>query len=539
MFSVKNRQETLQKLQSETFDILVIGGGITGVGIALDAIGRGLKVALIEKQDFAAGTSSRSTKLIHGGLRYLKQLEFGLVREVGHERKIVYRNAPHIVEPERMLLPITEDGSFGKSSASLGIYAYDWLVGVKSSERRVVLNKENTFSREPILKKKGLEAGVVYWEYRTDDARLVTEIAKTAASDGALLVNYVQFDSFVHTDDAISGVLAIDLKTDNSMEIRARKTINAAGPWVDDIRKNDEEVKDKRLHLTKGVHLVFDHTRLPLKQSIYFDVSDGRMVFAIPRSEATYVGTTDTNYDGQKERPNITKDDVEYILSAANEAFEIEPLTQSDIRSSWAGLRPLIHEDGKSPSELSRKDEIFMSDQGLISIAGGKLTGYRKMAERTVDIALKQLHDEFNTPRAASKTHGRKLAGGGFHSYRAFLSDLGETPYSNKHIYDLYHRFGSNTFEILKLVNPNEKNADLALLLAELEYAVNEEMVTDLSDFLIRRTGRLYFEKALADKYAQVLNDQLAKLAGLSQNDAKKSLQTYLKESADVLSFTD
>jgi glycerol-3-phosphate dehydrogenase len=263
------------------------------------------------------------------------------------------------------------------------------------------------------------------------------------------------------------------------------------------------------------------------------------MVFAIPRSEATYVGTTDTNYDGQKERPNITKDDVEYILSAANEAFEIEPLTQSDIRSSWAGLRPLIHEDGKSPSELSRKDEIFMSDQGLISIAGGKLTGYRKMAERTVDIALKQLHDEFGTPRAASKTHGRKLAGGGFHSYRAFLSDLGETPYSNKHIYDLYHRFGSNTFEILKLVNPNEKNADLALLLAELEYAVNEEMVTDLSDFLIRRTGRLYFEKALADKYAQVLNDQLAKLAGLSQNDAKKSLQTYLKESADVLSFTD
>lgn len=538
MFSVKNRPEILEKLQSETFDILVIGGGITGVGIALDAIGRGLKVALIEKQDFAAGTSSRSTKLIHGGLRYLKQLEFGLVREVGHERKIVYRNAPHIVEPERMLLPITEDGSFGKSSASVGIYAYDWLVGVKSSERRVVLNKEKSLSREPLLKKKGLEAGVVYWEYRTDDARLVAEVAKTAASDGALLLNYCQFDSFVYTDNVVSGVHSTDLRTDNSFEIKARKTINAAGPWVDDVRVSDEEIKGKRLHLTKGVHLVFDHSRLPLKQSVYFDVSDGRMVFAIPRGEATYVGTTDTNYDGQMERPNITKEDVEYILNAANDVFEIEPLTKSDIRSSWAGLRPLIHEDGKSPSELSRKDEIFISDRGLISIAGGKLTGYRKMAERTVDLALKQLHDEFNVPRAASKTHGRKLAGGKFHSYRAFLSDLGETPYSDKHIYNLYHRFGSNTFEILKLVDNTEKDVDLALLLAELQYAVSEEMVTDLSDFLIRRTGRLYFEKEVADKYAERLNDRLTQLAGLTKKDAEKSLQTYLKESADVLSFT-
>lgn len=539
MFSAKNRPEIIEKLQSETFDILVIGGGITGVGIALDAAGRSLKVALVEKQDFAAGTSSRSTKLIHGGLRYLKQLEFGLVREVGHERKTVYHNAPHLVEPERMLLPIVKGGSFGKASASLGIYTYDWLIGVNSNERRVVLDRESSLKHEPLLKKDGLEASVVYWEYRTDDARLVAEVAKTAVSDGALLLNYCQFQSFNYAEDHISGAAVKCIKTNVEFNISARKTINAAGPWVDEVRTNDEEISGKRLHLTKGVHLVFDHERLPLKQSVYFDVEDGRMIFAIPRNGATYVGTTDTNYSGPMERPSVTLEDVEYILKAANAAFDTKPLTKEDIQSSWAGLRPLIHEDGKSPSELSRKDEIFISNRGLISIAGGKLTGYRKMAERTVDLALKQLHHEFEVPRSASRSNSRKLTGGGFHSYRAFLAELGETIYSDKEIYDLYHRFGSNTFEILKLVDTTEKDTTKALLLAELAYCAKHEMITDLSDFLIRRTGRLYFEKALADKYAVELNEGLAVLLNLSIEDSDKSLQTYMAESEGVLSFTN
>ncbi|MFM1876646.1 MAG: hypothetical protein RL266_2383, partial [Bacteroidota bacterium] len=391
MFSAKNRSEIISKLQNETFDLLIIGGGITGVGMALDAAGRKLKVALVEKQDFAAGTSSRSTKLIHGGLRYLKQLEFNLVREVGHERKTVYHNAPHLVIPEKMLLPITEGGSFGKASASLGIYTYDWLAGVKRSERRAVLDRKETMEREPLLKKDGLEAGVLYWEYRSDDARLVIEVAKTAAEDGALLLNYCLFKEFIYENEHISGGDMVDLKSGTNFRIKAKRTINAAGPWVDDVRSKDETVRGKRLHLTKGVHLVFDHQRFPLRQAVYFDVPDGRMIFAIPRDNATYVGTTDTDYCDSMERPYVTQQDVDYILSATNNAFDIEPLTQADIRSTWAGLRPLIHEDGKSPSELSRKDEIFISQHGLISIAGGKLTGYRKMAERTVDLALRQL----------------------------------------------------------------------------------------------------------------------------------------------------
>lgn len=538
MFSAKNRLTTLEKLQSETFDILVIGGGITGVGIALDAAGRGLKVALIEKQDFAAGTSSRSTKLIHGGLRYLKQLEFGLVREVGQERRTVYHNAPHLVIPERMLLPIVQGGSFGKSSASLGIFAYDWLIGVKNSERRVVLDKTKTLNLEPVLAKKGLDAGVVYWEYRTDDARLVIEVAKTANEDGAQLLNYCRFDEFIYANDTIVGAKATDLKSDVSINIKAKKVVNAAGPWVDEVRSNDEKISGKRLHLTKGVHLVFDHERLPLKQSVYFDVADGRMIFAIPRDGATYVGTTDTNYDANMERPAVSEQDVEYILNAANDAFDIDTLTKADIRSSWSGLRPLIHEDGKAPSELSRKDEIFISDRGLISIAGGKLTGYRKMAERTVDLAVKQLHDEQGLTRVASRSNHRKLTGGVFHSYRAFRVELGETVYSDEQIHALYHRYGSNTIQILQLVDESESDFDLRLLKAELQYSVDHESVIELSDFLIRRTGRLYFEKVIADKYAEQLNLLLTALIGLSQKDTEKSLATYLNESEDVLSFT-
>ncbi len=539
MFSSKNRSKTIQELQNETFDILVIGGGITGVGIALDAAGRGLKVALVEKQDFAAGTSSRSTKLIHGGLRYLKQLEFALVREVGHERKTVYHNAPHLVIPEKMLLPITDGGSFGKTSASVGIYTYDWLAGVKRSERRSVLDRKETLKREPLLKKEGLEAGVIYSEYRSDDARLVIEVAKTATEDGAVLLNYCEFEEFIYRTKHIGGAKVKDLRNGDTFEIKAKRTINAAGPWVDTVRSKDQVVKGKRLHLTKGIHLVFEHARFPLRQAVYFDVPDGRMIFAIPRDGATYVGTTDTNYTENIERPHVSQEDVDYVLNATNNAFDIEPLTQADIQSTWAGLRPLIHEDGKSPSELSRKDEIFISEHGLISIAGGKLTGYRKMAERTVDLAFRQLEVEEKRSFTLSRSSNRKLSGGLYHSFKAFLAEVGQTELTEPQLNGLFHKYGSNAHEIIASIDLKLEDRTLAILLAEIRYCVDNEMVNDLSDFLIRRTGRLYFEKPLADKYAVALNQELNNLLNLSEADSKTSLQTYLNESKDVLNFSD
>jgi len=538
MFSAKDRPEIVKKLQTEVFDILVIGGGITGVGIALDAVGRGLKVALVEKQDFAAGTSSRSTKLIHGGLRYLKQLEFGLVREVGHERQMVYHNAPHLVIPEKMLLPITENGSFGELAASLGIYTYDWLAGVSRSERRVMLDEGETLQREPLLKAEDLKAGALYWEYRSDDARLVIEVAKTAVADGAILLNYCEFKGFLYKENTVSGAKVFDLSANEEFNIEAKKVINAAGPWVDKVRGKDEKVKGKRLHLTKGVHLVFDHARFPLQQSVYFDVGDTRMIFAIPRDGCTYVGTTDTSYTDTFERPVVTKKDVNYLLKAVNHAFDIKPLKASNIQSTWAGLRPLIHEEGKSPSELSRKDEIFISKNGLISIAGGKLTGYRKMAERTVDLALRQLKSETGQRYTPSRSSNKKLSGGQHHSLNAFLSEVGETELDEIQLSALFHKYGGNALELIENVNLEHEDVSLALLLAELKYAVDEEMICELSDFLIRRTGRLYFQKPVADKYAEVLNSELSELLKLNDKQAKVSLENYMKESSAVLTFS-
>ena len=281
-FSNRNRKNFIECLSTQHFDLLVIGGGITGCGIALDAALRGMKVALIEKNDFASGTSSRSTKLIHGGLRYLKQLEVKLVHDVGSERAVVHRNARHVVIPEKMLLPILQDGSLGKQSSSLGLWVYDLLAGVKKHERRKMLDKHQTLKTEPLLTDNGLIGGGLYFEYRTDDSRLTIEIAKSASANNATLLNYVESKNFVYDKSKkITGVKAYDKISDTEFTIQSSVVVNACGPWVDLLRKKDNSLTGKRLQLTKGVHIVFPYEKLPLKQAAYFDVGDGRMIFAM------------------------------------------------------------------------------------------------------------------------------------------------------------------------------------------------------------------------------------------------------------------
>nr|PZN47680.1 MAG: hypothetical protein DIU61_19530 [Bacteroidota bacterium] len=371
-FSVTFREQLLERIRSERFDLLVIGGGITGAGIALDAVSRGLKVALVEREDFASGTSSRSTKLIHGGLRYLKQLEFGLVKEVGSERAVVHNLAPHLVIPEKMLLPLSEGKSLGYLITSLGLKLYDWLADVKKSDQRRMLTRPQTLRYEPLLKKDFIKGGAIYAEYRTDDARLTLEVIKTAFQLGAVCVSYLGARDFLYEDKRASGARLVDELTKQELEIRATAIVNATGPWVDDLRTADASLSGKRLHLTKGVHIVVPRERLPVQQAIYFDVSDGRMIFAIPRGRVSYIGTTDTNYDGDKDHVVATVEDAEYLIRAVNDTFPSVHLTLDDIESSWAGLRPLINEEGKSKWELSRKAEIFCSRWGCISFPGGK-----------------------------------------------------------------------------------------------------------------------------------------------------------------------
>jgi glycerol-3-phosphate dehydrogenase len=500
-FSITERPAIIHKLITEEFDLLVIGGGITGAGIALDAASRGLKTALIEKNDFAFGTSSRSTKLIHGGLRYLKQLEFGLVKEVGSERAIVHRLAPHLVIPEKMLLPLSEKKGLGYWLTSIGLKIYDWLAGVRPEDQRRMLTKPQTLRHEPLLRKDDIKGGAIYAEYRTDDARLTIEIAKAASSHGANMLSYCKAIDFLYYEGQIGGVKATDELLHHNYEIRAKAIVNAAGPWVDELRDVNKSKEGKRLHLTKGVHIVVAHAKLPVKQAIYFNVDDGRMIFAIPRGRITYIGTTDTFYDGDKDQVFTTRADAEYLVAAVNANFPSASLTVSDIESSWAGLRPLIHEEGKSASELSRKDEIFESPTGLISIAGGKLTGYRKMAERVVNLVIRKYFDQ--RPLSACKTQELQLTANplkNIKEVKTFTTSLAQKlksyNFSGYMPQYLVENYGQQVVLILDLLADRnlEENPELSLLKAELLFGIQYEMVCTLQDFFVRRTGLINFD---------------------------------------------
>ena len=514
-FSILDREKQLKKAKSKTFDLIIIGGGVTGAGIALDASSRGMSVCLVEKNDFASGTSNKSTKLIHGGLRYLKQLEIGLVRESGSERAIVHKLAPHLVVPEKMLLPLIEGGTYGKMMTSIGLKVYDMLANVGGDDRRKMLDKNETLDKEPLLDNDVVLGSGFYAEYRTDDARLTIEILKKATEFGATIINYCEMESFVYDSNSkIESLNCIDNNTGRKLNITARNYVSAAGPWVDLLRKKDQSMNNKYLHLTKGVHIVFPFEKLPIKQSVYFDVEDGRMIFAIPRGRCTYVGTTDTNYSGNLERVVATKSDAEYLLNATNHTFPDVNLTMEDIESNWAGLRPLIHEEEKDPSELSRKDEIFISESGLISIAGGKLTGYRKMAHRVIDAVYKTMSKKRKEQLKKSSTEKIELVNPSMHSAKEVqdyqkeleekLSKIGIN--DNYHAWYLCSTFGKKANKIIAKVDffidgaPEER-----LIRAELWYCIQNEMTNSLTDFFVRRTGRLYFNIDSITKYLHVV----------------------------------
>lgn len=543
-FSNLDRNKTILELSKESYDLVVIGGGITGGGIALDAATRGLKVALVEKGDFASGTSSKSTKLIHGGLRYLKQFDFWLVKEVGSERAIVHNLAPHLVIPEKMLLPLIENGSYGKWLTSIGLKVYDILAQVTGDDKRKMLEKKEALKLEPLLPKKILKGAGYYAEYRTDDARLTIETIKTSLQFGARALNYAEVTGFRYEDEKVAGVIVKDVLSGNDFEITSKYVISAAGPWVDDLRSVNNSKKGKRLHLTKGVHLVFPHEKLPVKQSVYFDIPDGRMMFAIPRGKVTYVGTTDTNYLNDKDHVKTDLADAIYLISAVNNMFPSINLEMDDIVSSWAGLRPLIHEEGKSASELSRKDEIFVSDSGLISIAGGKLTGYRKMAERVMNRIAKKLQEDHEIEIDESTTENIPLCGSDFKKFKQvkkYINQIYERiekdGFTKYNAWFLVTNYGIQTETILDYYAEQKgETNEIRLVLAELRFGIDFEMVQNPMDFFIRRTGRLYFD---IDGVRTLMDPVLAEFKRIYKVDDsqlvnwKDELNAQIKEHSD------
>jgi len=496
------RAEKTAKIKTHKFDLVVIGGGITGAGVALDAASRGLDVLLIERNDFASGTSSKSTKLIHGGLRYLKNLEIGLVREVGQERAVVHDIAPHLVRPEKMLLPLIEGGSLGKLTTSMALWVYDFLADVEGDDKRVMLSKEETMNHEPLVRTDILTGGGFYAEYRTDDARLTIENIKTAERHGATALNYTEATDFVYDDDGIiSAVVCHDRFTGEDITVQTRNVISCTGPWVDELREVDKSMTERHVFLSKGVHIVVSRERLPLQHAVYFDVEDGRMFFAIPRLRCTYVGTTDTAYKGDPNAIPTYKEDVEYLLKGTNAIFPSVNLTIDDVESSWAGVRPLIFEEGKDAGEMSRKDEIFESKSGLLSIAGGKLTGYRKMAERVVDRVGDQMKGHGNNLK---KTHTKDidLTGGPFKDFAAVLAyekeiadQLEDASLAPDRAAYLVSNYGKQSPDIIQAALQRTEGTDVArLACAEAAWCIEHELTLYPIDWVERRSGRLYFD---------------------------------------------
>ena len=526
-FSAKERKNIVNNIKSKEFDLIIIGGGITGAGIALDAISRGLSVVVLEMQDFAAGTSSRSTKLVHGGLRYLEHLELGIVREVGREREIVHNNASHIVLPEKMLLPIIKDGNLGEFTTSIALFVYDFLAGVKKEEHRRMLSREETIKKEPLLDSEILKSGALYYEYKTDDSRLTIEVLKKAIEYGAFATNYTKVENYIYNENKkITGVKVKDTINNTDFEVKGKYVVNATGVWVDKMRKKDNLLSGKQLHITKGIHIVIPKTKFNLQHALYFDVGDNRMIFAIPRFDIVYIGTTDTNYSGDYQNPDISKEDVQYLLEAINKIAPTVKLSIDDVESSWSGLRPLIHEEGKDPSELSRKDEIFYSDTGLLSIAGGKLTGYRIMAKKVIDIIRKNMEKDYNRSVGECITKNIKLAGGEFdfdYSERKLIEyadrkydEAKQTHIEVENFKKLFYRYGKNIDIVTNYAYDfyNElKNPNKAWLKAEVLYCIDYEMCTNIADFYIRRNGMIFFNindiEENIDFVAEIMQEQL------------------------------
>ena len=598
-FSLETRQTAIATLKKEELDVLIIGGGITGAGVALQASAAGMKTGLIEMQDFAEGTSSRSTKLVHGGIRYLKNFDVEVVSDTVTERAVVQGIAPHIPKPAPMLLPIYDEASstFNMFSVKIAMDLYDQLANVTGKYANYTLTAEEVLKREPYLRKEGLLGGGVYLDFKNNDARLVIENIKQAASDGGQMVSRVKAIGFIYKEQQIAGVIAKDLLTGEEFEIKAKVVINTSGPWVDKIRELRQGEKPvPQIRPTKGVHLVIDSSRLTVPQPTYLDTgkNDGRMFFVVPREDKTYFGTTDTDYQGDYAKPTVEQADVDYLLECVNYRYPEAKITLADIESSWVGLRPLIStnggsdynggdngkisdksfeeviqvvnqftdqkvdrlaveevlnnlesslsESGSSPSAVSRGSDLTREADGLITLSGGKITDYRKMAEGAMtliqDILLKEYQQVYQL--VDSKTY--QVSGGKIdptkvdetlNSYLSVGVAKGLTEKEAIYLADLY---GSNVCEVFN------QNLDMSMFeglsLREslgLNYAMEQEMTLTPADYLVRRTNHLLFIRDTLDIIKGPVVEAMAKRF----NWTKTEKLSHIEELTSVINESD
>ena len=537
-----SRAALLERLEGETFDVAVIGGGITGAGIARDAAMRGLSVALIDKGDFASGTSGRSSRLIHGGLRYLRQGQMRLVREALRERGLLLRLAPHLVRPAPFVLPLYEDSHHRPWRLRFGLVGYDLLAGGLGIGRHRALSPEKTLEAEPQLRAEGLEVGFRYFDAVTDDARLTLIVALSAVRLGAVAVNYVEAVSLEKTGGRIAGIHYRDLVGGGQGTVRARAVVSAAGPWTNQVRSLAGA--SSLLRPTKGIHVVVPRARLAPNAIIAFGWG-GRDHFAISHGEYTYIGTTDTDYGGDPGTVEADHEDVAYVLEAANGTFTTG-LSMSDVVSTWAGVRPLLREEG-APSSVPRDYDILDGPPGLYTICGGKLTTFRSMAEHLVDHVIEREGVRLTRRLARCRTARVPLPGGGAADFPRYekeaVAALREgwqipeeaakrlvTVYGTEHVRVLSHAVREP--DLLEPLAPGSP-----VLAVEAVHAARQEMAVTLEDFRRLRSDQMLF----SEEGGRVLTDEAARLMGgilgWSQQETDRQIVAYREAVARMMAF--
>jgi glycerol-3-phosphate dehydrogenase len=529
-FSAATRAENLDRLTQETPDLLVIGGGITGVAVARDAAMRGFRTALVEKDDFGSGTSSRSSRLIHGGIRYLENMQFGLVFQCCNERRTMRKVAPRLVRPLPFLYPLYRGQRPAPWKMRLGLNIYDAMGFVRKVQRHRWLQPDEVKRREPLVAGRGLLGAARFYDARVDDARLTLITAKAAHAHGALLANYARVVGLLKAGGRVAGAQVIDDRTGREVEVRARVVINATGVWVDEVSALDEHSKRHMTRPTKGIHLVIPRARLTSQHAVAFDVPrDGRHVFLIPWGDFAVIGTTDTDYDGPLDAPAATREDIEYLLEGVQHAFPGALMKPDDVISTFAGLRPLLFAEGGAYA-LSREHEIVESPSGLITIAGGKLTTHRLMGKQLTDRAEKRLADEFGVHQQHDCHTKEPLSGAQFG--QAPVS--GQDEQVSRHLMETY---GSDAAWIVGCAEGNLALGKrivpgLPYLMAEAAYAVQHEMALTLSDVLIRRTHVIHEVRDGGLAHAPVVADLMAEQLGWDETERDRQVADYARQVA-------
>lgn len=531
------RAAALSSMAANPVDVLIIGGGITGAGIARDAAMRGFRTALVDKGDFAAGTSSQSTRLIHGGLRYLEQGQLGLVFEASRERRVLLRIAPHLVRPLGFLFPVYRGARLPAWKLRAGMWLYDLLSAFRNVRNHKWLGAKQVRRVEPGLRDRGLRGAALYYDAQVDDARLVLANVRSAARAGALVANYAEVTTLLKPDGRVRGATVRDVLSGETRYVRALTVVNAGGPWVDTIRRMDEADSTALLRLTKGAHVAVTRSRIGHEHGVtLLSPIDGRVIFVLPWNGLSYVGTTDTDADTSPDAVRVSGADVKYLLRSANAAFPDAHLVPHDVVSVWAGFRPLLREDGtEAPSKVSREHRMVESVHGLITIAGGKLTTYRVMARQVMDRVAARLGEIDGRPVApAPPTAVTPLPGGESADLEVLVETARARGVSDAVARHLVSHYGSEAAAVLNLVDRDRTLGEAMQpgrpeIWAEVTHAVEREMAQRVQDVLMRRLHLFHETRDQATELVAPVALRMKQLLGWDESREAEELVDYFR----------